>query len=376
MSRSIRTFILSFLGVVLLSACGGHTPGKGKGEGDTLSLNYASRVKVVRFDGFTQVSLADPWNSGKTLHRYILVPVDKPLPDNLPAGTVVRTPLKKAVVSTSVHCGLIIDLGRGDAIAGICEPQYIHIPWVLERVKKGEIADCGSGLSPTVEKIIDLSPDAIFLSPFQNSGGYGQIEHLGIPIIETADYMETSALGRAEWMKFYGLLFGAEQAADSLFAGVERSYLELKAKAEADAERPTVLMDKQVGSVWYVPGGQSTIGKLIADAATNYPWSGNDDSGSLSLPFESVLDKAQQADVWLFRYNSPNDISFPELLSENQGYAQFKAFNSKNVFGCNTATVNFYEETPFHPERLLRDIVSITHPKLNLAPPSYFQKLK
>lgn len=376
MSRSIRTFILSFLGVVLLSACGGHTPGKGKGEGDTLSLNYASRIKVVRFDGFTQVSLADPWNSGMTLHRYILVPVDKPLPGNLPEGTVVRTPLKKAVVSTSVHCGLIIDLGRGDAIAGICEPQYIHIPWVLERVEKGEIADCGSGLSPTVEKIIDLSPDAIFLSPFQNSGGYGQIEHLGIPIIETADYMETSALGRAEWMKFYGLLFGAEQAADSLFAGVERSYLELKAKAEADTERPTVLMDKQVGSVWYVPGGQSTIGKLIADAATNYPWSGNDDSGSLSLPFESVLDKAQQADVWLFRYNSPNDISFPELLSENQGYAQFKAFNSKNVFGCNTATVNFYEETPFHPERLLRDIVSITHPKLNLAPPSYFQKLK
>ena len=376
MSRSIRTFILSFLGVVLLSACGGHTPGKGKGEGDTLSLNYASRIKVVRFDGFTQVSLADPWNSGMTLHRYILVPVDKPLPGNLPEGTVVRTPLKKAVVSTSVHCGLIIDLGRGDAIAGICEPQYIHIPWVLERVEKGEIADCGSGLSPTVEKIIDLSPDAIFLSPFQNSGGYGQIEHLGIPIIETADYMETSALGRAEWMKFYGLLFGAEQAADSLFAGVERSYLELKAKAEADTERPTVLMDKQVGSVWYVPGGQSTIGKLIADAATNYPWSGNDDSGSLSLPFESVLDKAQQADVWLFRYNSPNDISFPELLSENQGYAQFKAFNSKNVFGCNTATVNFYEETPFHPERLLRDIVSITHPKLNLGSPSYFQKLK
>ena len=176
-------------------------------------------------------------------------------------------------------------------------------------------------------------------------------------------------------MKFYGLLFGAEQAADSLFAGVERSYLELKAKAEADTERPTVLMDKQVGSVWYVPGGQSTIGKLIADAATNYPWSGNDDSGSLSLPFESVLDKAQQADVWLFRYNSPNDISFPELLSENQGYAQFKAFNSKNVFGCNTATVNFYEETPFHPERLLRDIVSITHPKLNLGSPSYFHKL-
>ena len=63
-------------------------------------------------------------------------------------------------------------------------------------------------MSPDIEKVIDMHPDGILLSPYENSGGYGRIEKLNVPILECADYMETSALGRAEWVRFYGLLFG------------------------------------------------------------------------------------------------------------------------------------------------------------------------
>ena len=83
-------------------------------------------------------------------------------------------------------------------------------------------------MSPDIEKIIDLNADAVLLSPFENSGGYGRIESIGIPIIECADYMETSPLGRAEWMKFYGLLTGKEEETDSLFRKIEQQYLTLK----------------------------------------------------------------------------------------------------------------------------------------------------
>lgn len=367
---------ISILGVAILCSCGGHGSTTDSEDGDTLSLSYATRLTIIKHKGFTEACLADPWNTGKTLHRYLLVPSDQDVPDDLPEGTVVRTPLRKAVISTSVHCGLVISLGKKESIAGICEPQYIHIPWILEQLKQGKIADCGSGLSPTVEKIIDLQPDAMFLSPFQNSGGYGRLEHLDIPIIETADYMETSALGRAEWMKFYGLLFGAESEAENMFNEVEESYKRLAETAASDKTRLTVMMDKQTGSVWYVPGGKSTVGGLISDASALYPWSDNEESGSLALPFESVLDKAQDADVWLFRYNSPHDISYDELLSENQGYQQFSAFKEKYCYGCNTATTNFYEDTPFSPDRLLRDIVIITHPGLIDDEPVYFKTIE
>ena len=203
------------------------------------------------------------------------------------------------------------------------------------------------------------------------------MDELGIPIVETADYMETSALGRAEWMKFYGMLFGAEREADSIFTAVEKHYLELKALAEQTIERQSMMMDKQTGSVWYVPGGNSTIGKLIVDASARYPWSDNENSGSVALPFETVLEKAQNADIWLFRYNSPQAATFSSLLSENKGYSQFQSFKNKNVYGCNTATSTFYEDTPFHPDLLLRDLVIIAHPSLKeMGDPTYFKKIK
>ena len=163
------------------------------------------------------------------LHTYVLVDKEKSLPADLPEGTLVRTPLSKAVVYSSVHCGLLDQIGALESIGGVCDLKYIKLPEVQDGCRTGSIADVGNGMNPDMEKIIDLHPDAIMLSPFENSGGYGRVEKLDIPIIECADYMETSALGRAEWMRFYGLLFGEAQKADSLFAEVEKNYNELKA---------------------------------------------------------------------------------------------------------------------------------------------------
>lgn len=362
--------------VVLLCACHGRQAQRTATDRcDTLELRHATHLTIVKHNDFVEARLADPWNEGRTLHTYLLVPSGQNLPKDLPQGTVVRTPLRRAIVSTSVHCSLVIDMGRRESIAGVCEPQYIHIPSITEGLKNGTVADCGSGMSPTIETIIDLRPDAIFLSPFQNSGGYGKTEDLGIPIIETADYMETSALGRAEWMRFYGMLFGCEQAADSIFSVVESTYLSLKANAAAAKTHPSLIMDKQTGSVWYVPGGKSTLGGVIADAHIRYAWSGDEHSGSLAQSFENVLDQGGDADLWLFRYNSPHAITYQELLTENGGYGQLKAFVQRHVYGCNTATSTFYEDTPFHPHLLLRDFICIAHPELGLGKPQYFVSL-
>lgn len=363
-------------------------------QGDTLRLKYAEKLTIVKHEGFTEVLLADPWNTGKTLHRYLLIDDsanDNEKPNSIsqhltpitqhPNTSVIRIPLKRAVIATSVQCGLVEQLGGRSAIAGVCDLQYINLPWVQEECRKGRIADCGSGLQPTIEKIIDLVPDALFLSPFQNSGGYGKLEKLEIPIVEMADYMESSALGRAEWMKFYGMLFGREKEADSLFAVVEKNYQALKSKvaervAKGDVKKPRVLMDKQTGSVWYVPGGRSTIGRLLVDAGVDYPWQDDDRSGSLPLPFESVLEQGAQSDIWLFRYNAPHAIRPQELLAEKQAYSRFKAFQKGDIYGCNTATSTFYEDTPFHPDLLLRDFITICYPDLGLGEPVYFVKVK
>ena len=368
-----------FCVLIILTSCSSPSPSgelEGGLEGDTLQLKYADHLTIVRCEDYISVQLADPWNEGNVLHTYLLVPKKKELPDCLPEGTVVRTPLRRAVVSTSVHCGLINSFGASASIAGVCDRQYIHLPFVDKGIKEGRIADCGSALSPALEHIVETDPDAIFLSPFQNSGGYGRLEKLNIPIIETADYMETSPLGRAEWMRFYGLLFGQEQEADSIFRSVEKEYQRLCRLAQTATSHPTVLMDKQTGSVWYVPGGNSTIGHLIVDANTVYPWADDTHSGSLELPFEGVLGNAAEADIWFFRYNAPKPITKEQLLSEHRGYDQFRAYQSGQVYGCNTATSAFYEETPFAPQRLLLDFITIAHPELQLGTPRYFHPIK
>ena len=249
-------------------------------------------------------------------------------------------------------------------------------------MKEGRISDVGDGLSPVIEKIIDQRPDALFLSPFENSGGYGKLEDIDIPIVECAEYMETTPLGRAEWLRFYGLLFGCEQKADSLFDAIDKNYNDLKTLAthhpspNTHHPSPTVLLDNVTGSVWDVPGGKSTIGQMIQDAGGNYPWAGDAHSGSVSLPFESVLEKAGDADIWLFRYSSDHDITYDELRSEHHGYDQFKAFRTHQVYGCNVELSPFYEETPFRPDWLLNDFIQILHPELDhLAPLRYYKKL-
>lgn len=370
----MRPLIYLLLATVLLSSCGRQTAARQDG-GDTVAFKYARRLCVVRHDGYTEVTLQNPWQEDKTLHRYLLVPHGEPLPA-LPEGTVIRTPLRRSAVFTTVHCALLQLLHTEASIAGVADLRYIKLPYIHEQVRAGRIADCGEAMSPTIEKLIDLRPDAVLLSPFENSGGYGRLEGIGVPLVECADYMEPTPLGRAEWLRFYGMLFGCEQRADSLFAVVDSSYNALKEVARTSKMVRSVVFDKMMGSVWYVPGGRSTVGQLLADAHCSYPWARDEHSGSVSLPFETVLERAGECDVWLLRYSSDHPLTYGELLAEHRGYDRFRAFRRHEVYGCNVSLSQFYEESPFRPDWLLADYIQLLHPDiLNLPPLRYYQKM-
>ena len=375
--------IVFILLTALLVSCGGRQTTASQEASDTVVFKYATQLNIVRHKDYTEVEVKNPWKEGKILHSYLLVP-DSIDPQDISltshhsplTSTIVRTPLRRSVMFTTVHCAMLMSFGCEQSIAGVADLKYIKIPWIHEQVKAGRITDVGEGMSPVVEKIIDQRPDALFLSPFENSGGYGRLEEIGIPIIECAEYMEPSPLARAEWLRFYGMLFGCESRADSLFAVVDSSYCALKGLFTVDKQK-SVLLDKVTGSVWYVPGGRSTIGQMIQDAGGNYPWADDDHSGSVSLPFEAVLEKAGEADVWLFRYSSDHDITPDELLSEHHGYGQFKAFRSGEIYGCDVERSLFYEESPFRPDWLLGDYIHILHPDIpNLPPLRYYKKVK
>ena len=329
---------------------------------DSIAFRYARLLHVEQAGDCRIVYIDNPWKAGQPLHTYVLVPYSAPLPQTVPAGTIIRTPLRRSVVFSSVHCALVAMLGAEERVAGVADLEYMKVPFVQQGVDDGTIADCGDGLSPVVERIVDAGADALLLSPFENSGGYGHLEDIGLPIVECAEYMEASPLARAEWMRFYGMLYGEEERADSLFQAVEHSYRQLTARAAQATERPTVLADKMAGQVWYVPGGRSTIGQMLADAHAAYPWADDRHAGSLQLPFEAVLEKGGAAEVWLLRYDARQPLTMTALLAENDGYRVLQAVKKGRVYACNVTTSMFYEETPFRPDLLLHDFITILHP--------------
>lgn len=376
-----RLLFYSCIAVALLS-CGRRTASEPQAAGDSLAFKYSTLLSITEYDDYTEVTIRNPWKEGKLLHRYVLVPrgeKEKASPSwgRLEGATVIEVPVQRAAVFTTVHCALLTELGLGDHIVGVADAKYIKVPYIQEQIKKGRIVDCGNGLNPIVEKIMDVKPEVILLSPFENSGGYGKTEEIGIPLVECAEYMETSPLARAEWMRFYGLLFGVSDKADRLFAAIDSSYTALKQQAAKAGKGRSVIVDKVTGSVWYMPGGRSTIGQMLQDAGGDYPWASDMQSGSLALPFETVLERGGEADVWMLRYSSDHEWDYRELLSGHQGYSHLRAFREKSVYGCNVEQSHFYEDTPFHPDRLLSDFLQILHPDIiGLPPLRYYKKLR
>lgn len=349
----------------LLCACTGKKSSDA-GQGDTLVLRYAQLLQISEQNGRMEATVSDPWKQGKTLQS---VRVDHKKAE----GTI--QPLQRVVVFTTSHCQLLKYLGLADCIVGICDLQYMLIPDIQQRVKDGKIADCGDAMSPNIEKIIDLHPDAIFVSPFEGSGGFGKLEKLGIPIIQTADYMETSALGRAEWMRYYGRLFGEGRRADSLFHVVDSTYQSLKQYAATLPEGQSILTERKTGATWYTPGGASSMGTIIRDANGRYAFSEDKRGGSLALSFEQIIDKAGDSDIWAFKYNGSKMMSHEDLLREFHGYEALKAFRTGEIYECNTSVSPYFEETPFRPDYLLREMIILLHPHTNIGDLRYYNHL-
>ena len=279
--RFITSAVLLTLAVsLILVSC--RDGGTASGKGREVELRYATHLTMEEHDGYTVASIRNPWDTTKTLSTYLLLDEGAAPPEVAPGVQVVNVPLRNSVVYSTVHIGLLEDLGATDAVAGVCDTEYIFDPEMKRRLSSGRVADCGQSITPNIERIIGLGADAVLLSPFENSGGHGKIDQAGIPVIECADYMENSPLARAEWMRFYGRLYGNSAIADSLFAETERQYLSLKELASTSTTRPKVLMDRIYGQTWNLPAGHSTMGRMIEDAGGTNPFGEVEATGSLS----------------------------------------------------------------------------------------------
>lgn len=332
---------------------------------ETDTDNIFSEAKFIRGglrpDGAMEISVVNPWDTTALLSRYILVGDDSianAIKDDTGGATLLRLPMRRLVVYSAVHAALLAELGYADAIVGVADARYIKTPAITERLADGRIADVGSSVEPSMEKILSLHPDAIILSPFQNSG-HGAVDKAGIPVIEGADYMESTPLGRAEWSRFYAMLVqGVSEANDTLYNGVKQRYDSLVAGVDRTVgSKPVVITELPQQGTWMMPGGESYAARLLMDAGAEYPFASEATPGSLTMNYETVYLKAGDADFWFTR--QLEDVTLEDIRRNHRYNERFKAFRDGGIYNANTTRCNIFEETPFRPDLLLSDYVAI-----------------
>lgn len=324
-------------------------------------ISNASLLSIIESEEGYYVTIRNPWDTASVLRTYWLVPHGSEA--HAPEGALrMEVPLTRSVIYSGVHGGAIDELGALDKVAGVADGQYFTHKTIKSRIEVGNIVDVGAATSPDLEKLIRLQPDAILASPYQNAG-YGAVEQISTPIVDMADYMEATPLGRAEWIKLLGILYGEYEKSDSIYRSVSLAYDSLRTIAASAEDKPKVITEIPINGVWALPGGSSYKAQMLRDAGAMYPWSDDTSAGSLQLDFSAVFSRASDADYWLtLSYGYPLTLS--ALRADYTPFERIKAWKLGNVYTADTSIVPIFDEFPFHPERLLADYIMIFHPQL------------
>ncbi|WP_455169903.1 ABC transporter substrate-binding protein [Aegicerativicinus sediminis] len=343
---------------------------------------YANGFYVTHFSNYSELTINSPWPESDKVYKYAMVNRKIAASITFPNDrydAIITTPIDKLIVTSTTHLPALDYLNETNSLVGFPELNYISNPQIRERISGGLIQEIGKNESLNTEKILNISPELVMgFSIDGTSKTFETIKNAGIPVLFNGDWTEKSPLGKAEWIKVFGLLFEKKQKSDSIFNSIEKQYNEAKSLASKAEHSPTAISGALYQDIWYLPYGTSPEGQLMNDANINYLWSDTKGSGSLGLSFETVLEKGENAELWL---NPSNLISKTNLLKSNPHYSQFAAFKTDNIYTMGntvgeTGGVLYYELGIARPDLVLKDLIKIGHPELL---PDYkftfFQKL-
>ena len=343
-------------------------------------IHYAKGFSMVNYDGYTIVTVKNPWPKATKTYRYILKEKNGIVPDSLKNNPIITVPIQTIVVTSTTHIPSLEMLGVEKTLVAFPNLDYISSEKVRTLIEAKKIKEIGNNQSLNTEVLIDLQPDVIIGYGIDNNNPtLDNLQKSGLKVMLNGDWNEETPLGKAEWIKFFGALYGKQKQANDIFTKIATEYLATIAIAKKAVTKPTVLAGDMFEDKWYLPKGTSWGSQLLKVANADYLWAKTKGTGSLSLSFETVLERAKDADVWI---TSGQFSSLKAMSDANPHYVQFAAFQQKNVYTFTrkkgkTGGVLYYELAPNRPDIVLKDILKIMHPELV---PNYelffFEKLK
>ena len=336
---------------------------------DKTNLDYAEGFEVEYFNHYKIVSVLNPWRNAEVTFQYVLVQCGTPIPSGFEEAQVVEVPVESVVSLSTTNLPHLEKLGMLDRVIAVGRPQLVNTPAVREKIEQGEMPGVRKGSSLNFELLLSLDPDLVMTFGTGNPkfDTFPKLMELGIPTGIIAEYMESSPLGQAEWIKFTALFFNQEEKAESVFAEIATRYEKMKKIAQNTSNRPTVLTGFNRSGTWHISGGNSYVAQYLADAGANYIWKENKSAGSVPLDFEAVYAKGRRADYWL--HVSQDGKGLEDVIAQDQRYANFQAVQQNQVYN-NDARLkaaggnDYWESGMVNPDVVLADLIKILHPEL------------
>lgn len=331
------------------------------------TIYYAKGLEIYKHQGYSLVKITNPWPEARETFTYVLQEKNGIIPDSLKQFTTIQVPIKSIVVTSTTHIPSLEMLGVENTLIGFPNTNYISSEKTRKLIDAKKIREVGQNESLNTEVLIDMKPDVIISFGLNNSNPtLDNLQKSGLKVMLNGDWTEQTPLGKAEWIKFFGALYGLESKANTVFSEIEKEYKNTLALAKTAKTKPTVLCGAMFQNQWYVPQGESWASLFLQDAQANYLWKTAKGTGSLSLPFEKVLEKANHAEFWI----APGDFStLKEMSDSNPHYNEFVAFQNKKVYsyGVNKGAkggIIYFELSPTRPDLVLKDLLKILHPEL------------
>ncbi len=332
-----------------------------------LSLQYARGFSVDYFGAYRVVTVSG--NGIQKKFQYVLVQRGHESPNGYEGVPRIEIPVRTVIATSTTHLPHIEKLGEVRSLVGIDHIKYVNSEAVNQRFAAGELTEVGRDRSIDLEKVLMLQPDLVITDSQAQDNTYLTLQEAGVPVVVNTAYAEPSLLGRVEWIKFVGAFFNKEEQASAQFDSIVARYEVHRALTQglpAD-KRPTVFVGSLWRGTWFMSGGKTYPAQLLRDAGANYLWADDDSQQSLALDFETVYEKAYDADCWITMRNEWR--SRDDVVAEDARYRKFAAFETGNVFNAN-ARLNahggndYWETGLIEPDVVLADIIKILHPHL------------
>lgn len=358
--------------IVILQSC----TGRGPVTDEELQLTGNEITRAKRFsierknDDVSVLRLYNPWQGANNVTmEYFLVKEGAAIPDGVDETNVIRVPVESIVCMSVTHAAMIEALSKENTIRGLSGTDLVYSQALRSRIDNGSISEVGYEASLNNELIAGIKPDLVMMYGIgSEAGGYvSKLREMGLRILFNADYLETSPLARAEWIKMFGALYCMEGTADSIFRAEEKEYEAIREIVLAgDGHTPDVLLGLPFRDTWYVSPGNSYISTLINDAGGRYLWS--DVESEISMPYgiEKVYLKAMRASIWL---NTGTAGSMGEIATIDSRLTDLPCFKNGMIYNnIKRMTLSggndYWENGTVHPHLILMDMATIIHPEL------------